>query len=112
MAFLIGEINIDQKPNFYYHKNHLNSFYLMSAFYYKSCGELLNEKKYINLFSLENCVYSYSDLITILYQIYLFGDVKIESKKSKIKKVYTTLSKDLKYAHFSEDFLVNYFAQC
>ena len=112
MAFLIGEINIDQKPNFYYHKNHLNSFYLMSAFYYKSCGELSNEKKYINLFSLENCVHSYSDLITILYQIYLFGDVKIDSKKSKIKKVYTTLSKDLKYAYFSEDFLVNYFAQC
>ena len=70
------------------------------------------KKKNINLFSLENCVYSYSDLITILYQIYLFGDVKIDSKKPKIKKVYTTLSKDLKYAYFSEDFLVNYFAQC
>ena len=109
MAFLIDKMTIDQKPDFYYQKNHLNSFYLMCAFYYKIQEDTLNEKKYIRLFSLDDCHYSYQEFITIIHQIYVFGTTKTTSKKKLIKKNYTDLSTQLNYPYFSEDFLLNYF---
>ncbi|MDG1041920.1 MAG: hypothetical protein P8O96_03625 [Flavobacteriaceae bacterium] len=109
MKFLIDKITFDQKPDFYYQKNHMNSFYLMCAFYYKIQKDTLNEKKNIRLFRLENCPYSYQDFITIIYQIYEFGNTKTTSKKKLIKKTYTDLGTQLNYSYFSEDFLLNYF---
>lgn len=109
MVFIIDKMAIDQKPDFYYQKNHMNSFYLMCAFYYKIQEDTRNEKKNIRLFSLENCHYSYQDFITIIYQIYEFGNTKTTSKKKLIKKTYTDLGTQLSYSYFSEDFLLNYF---
>ena len=86
MAFLIDKMTIDQKPDFYYQKNHLNSFYLMCAFYYKIQEDTLNEKKYIHLFSLDDCHYSYQEFITIIHQIYVFGTTKTTSKKKPHKE--------------------------
>ena len=109
MVFIIDKMTIDQKPDFYYQKNHLNSFYLMCAFYYKIQEDTLNEKKYFRLFSLDDCHYSYQDFITIIHQIYEFGNTKTASKKNLIKKTYTDLGTQLNYPYFSEDFLLNYF---
>lgn len=109
MVFLIDKMAIDQKPDFYYQKNHFNFCYLMCAFYYKIQEDTLNEKKYIRLFSLDDCHYSYQEFITIIHQIYVFGTTKTTSKKKLIKKNYTDLSTQLNYPYFSEDFLMNYF---
>ena len=107
MEFLVHKIILRVK--FYYQKSHLNSFYLMGAFYYKLIGDEKKEAEYNTLFSLNECRYSYEEFISLLYQIYLYGSAEGLSNKTKIKKKYIQLSKKLNYPYFSENYLTDYF---
>ena len=109
MKYLIEKTNLNTTIEFYYQKSHLNSYYLMSIFYFKYTQNSLEEKRHNRLFSINDCMYSYEDFITILYHIYVFGSTKIGSKKDRIKKEYIQLSKQLNYPYFSESYLLNYF---
>ena len=109
MKYLIEKTNLNTTIEFYYQKSHLNSYYLMSIFYFKYTQNSVEEKRHNRLFSINDCMYSYEDFITILYHIYVFGSTKIGSKKDRIKKEYIQLSKQLNYPYFSESYLLNYF---
>jgi len=109
MKYLIEKTNLNTTVEFYYQKSHLNSYYLMSIFYFKYTQNSVEEKRHNRLFSINDCMYSYEDFITILYHIYVFGSTKIGSKKDRIKKEYIQLSKQLNYPYFSESYLLNYF---
>ena len=95
MKYLIEKTNLNTTIEFYYQKSHLNSYYLMSIFYFKYTQNSVEEKRHNRLFSINDCMYSYEDFITILYHIYVFGSTKIGSKKDRIKKEYIQLSKQL-----------------
>lgn len=107
MKFLIEKL--DLTIEYLYQKHHLNSFYLMSAFYYKLTNNRVEEYKNFNRFSLSGCQYSYEEFIKLLYLIYLYSNKKSNSEKKQLLERYTTLSKKLNYAYFSEDFILNYF---
>lgn len=109
MKYLIENTKLDTTTEFYYQKSHLNSYYLMCMFYFKQTQNSVEEKRYNSLFSINDCMYSYEDFITILHHIYVFGSIKIGSRKDLIKKKYTQLSNQLNYPYFSEDYLLNYF---
>ena len=82
---------------------------LISIFYFKYTQNSVEEKRHNRLFSINDCMYSYEDFITILHHIYVFGSIKIGSRKDLIKKKYNQLSNQLNYPYFSEDYLLNYF---
>ena len=107
MSFLISQTSL--KVEFYYQKNHLNSFYLMSLFYYKLTGDKENETKIIKFFKLSECPYSYEEFIDLLYLVYLYNNTTISAHKKKIKARYQSLSEKFNYSYFSEDFLLTYF---
>jgi hypothetical protein len=107
MSFLINRITL--KVEFYYQKAHLNSFYLMSLFYYKLIGDIENETKFLKSFKLSDCRDSYKEFISLLHLIYLYNSTTTSANKIKIKTRYLNLSKKLNYSYFSEDFLLNYF---
>ena len=107
MSFLISRTSL--KVEFYYQKNHLNSFYLMSLFYYKLTGDIENETKIIKFFKLSECQYSYEEFIDLLYLVYLYNNTTTSAHKKKIKARYQSLSEKLNYSYFSEDFLLTYF---
>jgi hypothetical protein len=109
MKYLIEKTNLNTTIEFYYQKSHLNSYYLMCVFYYKYTQNSAEEKRYNSLFSINDCKYSYEDFITILHHIYVFGSIKIGSKKDLVKKKYIQLSNQLNYPYFSENYLLNYF---
>jgi len=107
MSFLINRITL--KVEFYYQKAHLNSFYLMSLFYYKLIGDIENETKFLKSFKLSDCRDSYKEFISLIHLIYLYNSTTTSANKIKIKTRYLNLSKKLNYSYFSEDFLLNYF---
>ena len=107
MSFLISRTSL--KVEFYYQKSHLNSFYLMSLFYYKLTGDKENETKIIKFFKLSECRYSYEEFIDLLYLVYLYNNTTTSAHKKKIKAWYQSLSEKLNYSYFSEDFLLTYF---
>ena len=100
MKYLIEKTNLNTTIEFYYQKSHLNSYYLMCVFYYKYTQNSAEEKRYNSLFSINDCKYSYEDFITILHHIYVFGSIKIGSKKDLVKKKYIQLSNQLNYPLF------------
>ena len=107
MSFLISQINL--KVEFYYQKTHLNSFYLMCLFYYKSSGDKKNETKFLKSFKLSECRDSYKEFITLIFLVYLYNSSTIKTKKVNIRAQYKTLSRKLNYPYFSDDFLLTYF---
>lgn len=107
MIFLIERE--DFKIAFLHQKHHLNSFYLMSAFYYKLTKNKVEELKNFNRFSLKDCRYSYEEFIQLIYLIYLYDDSKVRTEKNQILMRYKALSEKLNYPYFSEDFLLKYF---
>lgn len=107
MSFLISLITL--KVEFYYQKAHLNSFYLMSLFYYKLTGDIENETKFLKSFKLSDCRYSYKEFISLIHLIYLYNSTATSANKKKIKIKYLSLSEKLNYSYFSEDLLLNYF---
>jgi hypothetical protein len=109
MAFLIKKLNF--KIEYYYQKSHQNSYYLMCGFYYKLTNQKRKEKKYMNLFNLEECRYSYEEFITIFYIIYSFHNTTVKADKRKFKERYFKAVKNLDYAYFDESFLTHYFGE-
>ena len=107
MSFLISLITL--KVEFYYQKAHLNSFYLMSLFYYKLTGDIKNETKFLKSFKLSDCRDSYKEFISLIHLIYLYNSTATSANKKKIKIKYLSLSEKLNYSYFSEDLLLNYF---
>lgn len=107
MSFLISLITL--KVEFYYQKAHLNSFYLMSLFYYKLTGDIENETKFLKSFKLSDCRDSYKEFISLIHLIYLYNSTATSANKKKIKIKYLSLSEKLNYSYFSEDFLLKYF---
>ena len=92
--------------DFFYQKQHLNSYYLMSAFYYRIMNDTFSEHKYISLFNPKNIYPNYEEFILLLYQIYLFD---LNNGASKNRELYEQFSEKLNYKLFSKDFLINYF---
>lgn len=107
MSFLVK--NLKLKSEFYYQREHLNSYYLMSAFYYKFTNNGNKEIESIKQFDISEYKYCYEDYTNLLYLIYLYHSNKSSSKRKSLKNKYIELSKKLNYPYFSEDLLVNYF---
>tara|TARA_B110000114_G_scaffold156645_1_gene170643 strand:+ start:231 stop:1475 length:1245 start_codon:yes stop_codon:yes gene_type:complete len=107
MEFLIEEVKLNIE--FFYQKHHLNSFYLMCAFYYKFTNNKSEEIKKFKRFSINECRYSYGEFIDLIYQIYLYHSSKLISEQKRIKKNYLELSEKLNYPYFSESYLLDYF---
>ena len=107
MSFLISRINLNVE--FYYQKAHLNSFYLMSLFYYKLTGDIENETKILKSFKLSDSRDSYKEFINLIHLIYLYSSTTTSANQKKIKARYLNLSEKLNYPYFSEDFLLKYF---
>jgi hypothetical protein len=109
MHYLIKRIDLGENKLFYYHKYHLNLFYLMGMFYHKMIQNKSNQRTYKRLFSLNNTRHSYEDYITLLHSIFLYSEAKTKSLKETIKNDYIQLNKKLAYPYFSEAYLINYF---
>lgn len=107
MRFLIE--NLECKIEFFYQKNHINSFYLMCAFYFKFTKNKTEELKNFKRFSIHECRYSYEEFIDLMHQIYLYHNAKLISEKILVKKNYFKLSQKLNYPYFSEKYLLDYF---
>ena len=107
MRFVIEKINLNIK--FYYQKNHLNSYYLMKAFYYKLSMNEIESEKAFEKFYLNESRSSYKEFTKLLFLIYSFDNSKDFEKKKQIKMEYNNLSNKLHYPFFSEDYLLNYF---
>lgn len=107
MKFLVE--NLKLKSEFFYQREHLNSYYFMCAFYYKLTNNKQKEIENMNRFNIEECRFSYEDYICMFYLIYLYHSNKSSSRKKILKKKYLELSKKLNYPYFSEDLLLNYF---
>ena len=107
MRFLIEKS--DLTIEFLYQKHHLNSFYLMSAFYYKLSDNNVEALKKFKRFSLSECRFSYEEFIKLFYIIYTHEDSKIPSEKKQLIMRYKKLSDKLNYPYFSENYLLNYF---
>lgn len=107
MKFLIEKVNL--KIEFYYHKNHLNSYYLMCAFYYKLINNTKEGIKSFNKFSLTECRFSYNEFISLLHLIYLHGTSKTLQEENKIINQYIKLGNKLGYSFFTKEYLLNYF---
>lgn len=109
MHYLIKYIDLDGNKLFYYHKHHLNLFYLMSMFYYKLTQNKDSQNTFKRLFSLNNIRHSYEDYVILLHSIFLYSEAKTKSSKETIKNDYIQLNKKLAYPYFSEAYLINYF---
>jgi predicted CopG family antitoxin len=107
MNYLIKIMNESQF--FYYHKHHLNSFYLMCLFYYKLSDNKTKQKKYLQLFNLNYTRYSYFDLIKLLHNVYLYAFTETISDKNVIQADYNQICEKIEYPYFSEVYLKNYF---
>lgn len=109
MKFIIESVKTDQRFELYYQKRHLNSFYLMCAFYYKLIDKKNEQKKYAKLFNVEENYFSYQDYLKLLHLVYLYADAKNIATKNKMLNEYLILSKKLNYPYFSKTYLLNYF---
>ena len=107
MRFLIEKS--DLSIEFLYQRHHLNSFYLMSAFYHKLINNKVEARHVFRRFSMNECHYSYEEYIHLFYLIYLFHDSKVLSEKNQITIRYNSLSKKLNHPYFSEGLMLNYF---
>ena len=107
MNYIMEKMELNIK--FYYQKYHLNSYYLMSAFYYKLSKNKKDAKNVFKKFHLNVVRPSYLDYIKLLYLIYLFDDTNEMKKKYEIKNEYLKISRKLNYPFFSENYLINYF---
>lgn len=107
MDYLIK--TMDESQFFYYHKHHLNSFYLMCLFYYKLVHHKTKQKKYSQLFKLNYSRYSYVDLIRLLHNVYLYACAETISDKNVIQADYSQICEKIEYPYFSEVYLKNYF---
>ena len=109
MHYLIKRIDLVENKLFYYHKYHLNLFYLMGMFYHKLTQNKSNQSTYKKLYNLNNTRHSYEHYITLLHSIFLYSEAKTKPLKEAIKNDYIQLNKKLAYPYFSEAYLINYF---
>jgi hypothetical protein len=107
MKFIIQNINF--KIMHLYQKEHLNSYYLMSAFYYRITHNKVKQLTNYNRFNINGSRNSYDEFIKLLNLIYLYGATTKWSEKKQILKQYELLSEKLNYPYFSNEFLLNYF---
>ena len=107
MKFIIQEINF--KIMHLYQKEHLNSYYLMSAFYYRITDNKVKQLKNYNRFNLNGSRNSYDEFIKLLNLIYLYGATTNWTEQKQILQQYELLSEKLNYPYFSNEFLLNYF---
>ena len=107
MKFIIQEINF--KIMHLYQKEHLNSYYLMSAFYYRITDNKVKQLKNYNRFNLNGSRSSYDEFIKLLNLIYLYGATTNWTEKKQILQQYELLSEKLNYPYFSNELLLNYF---
>lgn len=109
MDYLIHKINPDLKISFLYQRYHLNSFYLMCLFYYRTVNDKNNELKFHELFSLDNCTIGYGIFLKTLYFVYLYN-ASYANVKDDVKKEYYELARKMNYSFFNDYFLMNYFS--
>ncbi len=109
MKFLISQMELHTETSFYYHKYHLNSFYLMAVFYFRFVGNQKEKNRFEQLFSLDNCTFSYQEFINLLLLIYQFDKANLPELKNDFRVNYLNLSHKLKYPLFSEKYLESYF---
>jgi len=109
MKFIIENVKTDNRFELFYYKIHLNSFYLMCAYYYKLLNKKTKERKYAKLFNIEDTWFSGQDYLKLMHLVYLYADAKKLKIKNKILNDYLVLSKQLNYPYFSESYLLNYF---
>lgn len=109
MKFIIGTVKNDYRFELYYQKRHLNSFYLMCAYYYKLINKKIEHRKYAKLFNIEETWFSYQDYLKLLHLVYLYADAKKTTVKNELLKAYLALSKKLNYPYFSKAYILNYF---
>lgn len=107
MKFLIQKINL--KVLHLYQKEHLNSFYLMSAFYYRLTSIKVGQLKNYSRFNLNESRNSYEEFIKLLNLIYLYDATTHKAEKKQVLLQYKLLSEKLNYPYFSKEFLINYF---
>ena len=107
MKFIIQEINF--KIMHLYQKEHLNSYYLMSAFYYRITDNKVKQLKNYNRFNLNGSRSSYDEFIKLLNLIYLYGATTNWTEQKQILQQYELLSEKLNYPYFSNELLLNYF---
>jgi hypothetical protein len=107
MKFLIQTINL--KVLHLYQKEHLNSFYLMSAFYYRLVSIKVKQLENYSRFNLNGSRNSYDEFIKLLNLIYLYDVTAHRAEKKQLLLQYKLLSERLKYPYFSEEFLKSYF---
>lgn len=109
MKFIIETLKTDRRFELYYQKRHLNSFYLMCAYYYKLTNKKTEQKKYAKLFNIDETWFSYQDYLKLLHLVYLYADAKKITVKNELLKVYLELSKKFNYPYFSKAYILNYF---
>jgi hypothetical protein len=109
MKFIIETVKTDRRFELYYQKKHLNSFYLMCAFYYKLIDKKMEHEKYAKLFNIEETWFSYQDYLKLLHLVYLYADAKKTAVKNKMLNEYLILSEKLNYPYFSKAYILNYF---
>lgn len=107
MKFIIHKINF--KIMHLYQKEHLNSYYLMSAFYYKLTSNKVEQSSNYNRFNLDECRSSYDEFLKIINLIYVYGVAVDRTEKKQILKQYKLLSEKLNYPYFSKELLLDYF---
>ena len=107
MKFLIQKINF--KVLHLYQKEHLNSFYLMSAFYYRLESIKVKQLKNYSRFNLNGSRNSYDEFIKLLNLIYLYDATTHRAEKKQLLLQYKLLSEKLNYPYFSKELLLNYF---
>lgn len=109
MGYLRTQINPTIKPKFYYHKYHINVYYLMCMFYYKLTNDKLEKKKFNQLFVLNELRSSYEEFCTLFVLIFNYSETNSLKLKSIYKERYLSLASQLNYPYFSNDLLKEYF---
>lgn len=109
MKHIIDLISSNQRSTLTYQNKHLNSYYLMCAFYFKLQKKRTEQLKFYNLYKKEYCWYSYKDFTRILQLVYIFHETKGKSGKKEVLNEYITISNRLNYPYFSIDYLSKYF---
>ena len=107
MKFLIEKIKLEIIH--LYQKEHLNSFYLMCAFYYRITNNKVKQRTNYNRFNINGSRSSYDEFIKLINLIYLYDDTIQRTEQKQILLQYELLSEKLNYPYFSNELLINYF---
>lgn len=109
MKHIIDLNSSNQGLTLSYQIKHLNSFYLMCAFYYKLHRERTEQLKFYKLYKKEDSWYSYKDYLRIIQLVYIYNEARESAGKKEVLNEYTTISNRMNYPYFSKDYLFKYF---